>query len=78
MVTTDKATGIPTAEELDRTEKDNLLFLWDARELSEGELVGMDIVPAFLTSQGHGSSYGSGQTFPVNFSGADTDEHGHR
>ena len=78
MVTMNKATGIPTAEELDRTEKDVLMFVWDARELNEGEVIGIDIVPAFLSSHGHGSAYGSGQTFPVNFSGSDTDEQGHR
>ena len=77
MITYSSA-GIPTVDKLDRTEKDVLLFVWDARELNSGEYVGMDIVPAFLTSQAHGSAYGSGQTFTINFTGADTDEHGHR
>ncbi len=72
------ATGIPTGTELDRTEKDVLMFVWDARELNDGEYVGIDFVPAFLSSQAHGSAYGSGQTFTINFTGADTDEAGHR
>lgn len=78
MVTYDATTGAPTVSEKDRTEKDMLMFVWDARELNTGEYIGIDIVPAFLTSQAHGSAYGSGQTFTINFSGADTDEHGHR
>lgn len=72
------ASGTPTATELDRTEKDVLIFIWDARDLETGEYVGVDFVPAFLSSQAHGSSYGSGQTFTVNFTGADSDEAGHK
>lgn len=72
------ASGTPTATELDRTEKDVLIFIWDARDLEVGEYVGVDFVPAFLSSQDHGSSYGSGQTFGVNFQGADSDEAGHK
>lgn len=70
--------GAPTAKEMDRTMKDVLMFVWDARDLDEGEFVAIDFVPAFLSSQGHNSAYGSGQTFPINFTGADTDEAGHR
>lgn len=70
--------GTPTGKELDRTEKDVLIFVWDARDLETGEYVGIDFVPAFLSSQAHGSSYGSGQTFTVNFTGADSDEAGHK
>ena len=70
--------GAPTGAEGDRTEKDVLLFLWDARDLDVGEYVAMDIVPALITSQGHAASYGSGQTMPINFTGNDTDEAGHR
>jgi len=70
--------GVPTGTELDRTEKDVLIFIWDARDLETGEYVGIDFVPAFISSQAHGSSYGSGQTFTVNFTGADSDEAGHR
>lgn len=77
MVTYDSS-GVPTTAEQDRTEKDVLLFVWDARELNSGEYIGMDVVPAFISSQAHGSSYGSGQTFTLNFTGADTDEAGHR
>lgn len=72
------AAGAPTAAELDRTEKDVLIFVWDARDLEVGEYVGIDFVPAFLSSQNHSSSYGSGQTFNVNFQGADSDEAGHK
>lgn len=72
------STGVPTSDGLDRSEKDVLMFVWDARELNTGEYVGIDFVPAFLSSQAHGSAYGSGQTFTVNFTGADTDEAGHR
>ena len=72
------SSSVPTGSQADRTEKDILMFVWDARELSDGEYVGIDFVPAFLSSQAHGSAYGSGQTFTINFSGADTDEAGHR
>ena len=72
------SSGTPTATELDRTEKDVLIFIWDARDIETGEYVGVDFVPAFISSQAHGSSYGSGQTFTVNFTGADSDEAGHR
>ena len=78
MITLNTTTGIPTGTELDRTDKDVLMFVWDARELNDGEYVGIDFVPAFISSQAHGSSYGSGQTFTLNFTGADTDEAGHR
>ena len=78
MVTYDASTGASTVSELDRSEKDVLMFVWDARELNTGEYIGIDFVPAFLSSQAHGSAYGSGQTFTVNFTGADTDEAGHR
>lgn len=72
------AAGTPTGTELDRTEKDVLIFIWDARDLEVGEYVGVDFVPAFISSQAHGSAYGSGQTFSANFTGADSDEAGHR
>ena len=72
------SSGVPTSDSQDRTEKDVLLFVWDARDLDTGEYVALDVVPAFLTSQAHGSAYGSGQTFTINFTGADTDEFGHR
>ena len=77
MVTYDSS-GVPTSAGLDRTEKDILLFIWDARELNTGEYVEIDFVPAFLSSQAHGSAYGSGQSFTINFSGADTNELGYR
>lgn len=72
------AAGTPTGTELDRTEKDVLIFIWDARDLEVGEYVGVDFVPAFISSQAHGSAYESGQTFSANFTGADSDEAGHR
>ena len=72
------SSGTPTGTELDRTEKDVLIFIWDARDIETGEYIGIDFVPAFISSQAHGSSYGSGQTFTVNFTGADSDEAGHR
>lgn len=77
-VVTYAAGGTPTGAEADRTEKDVLMFLWDARDLDDGEYMAFDFVPCFITSLGHGSAYGSGQTAPVNFSTADTDEAGHR
>lgn len=70
--------GTPTASELDRTEKDVFMFVWDARDLEAGEYMGFDFVPAFAQSLGHGSAYGSGQTSPVSITCADTDEAGHR
>lgn len=77
MVTYDSS-GVPTSDGSDRTEKDLLMFVWDARELGTGEYVEVDFVPAFLSSLAHGSAYGSGQTFTINFSGADTNELGYR
>ena len=77
-VVTYAAGGTPTGAEADRTAKDVLMFLWDARDLDDGEYMAFDFVPCFITSLGHGSAYGSGQTAPVNFSTADTDEAGHR
>lgn len=70
--------GKPVVTDGDKTAKDVLMFLWDARDLDEGEYVAIDFVPALLSSQGHGASYGSGQTMPINFTGNDTDELGHR
>ena len=72
------SSGVPTSAGLDRTEKDLLMFVWDARDLDADEYIGVDFVPAFISSQAHGSSYGSGQTFTVNFSGADSNELGYR
>ena len=72
------AAGAAVVGELDRTEKDVLIFVWDARDLETGEYIGIDFVPAFISSIGHDSAYGSGQTFNANFSGADSDEFGHR
>lgn len=72
------SSGTPTGTELDRTEKDVLIFIWDARDIETGEYIGIDFVPAFISSQAHGSSYGSGQTFTINFTGADSDEAGHK
>ena len=54
------------------------MFVWDTRDLNSGEYIAIDFCPAFLTSQGHSSSYGSGQTFTINFSGADTDQAGRK
>lgn len=70
--------GTPTAKEGDRTAKDVLILLWDARDLDEGEYCAIDFVPALITSLGHAASYGSGQTMPINFTGNDTDEVGHK
>ena len=72
------ASSVPTSTELDRTEKDVFMFVWDARELNTGEYMAFDFVPGFVTSLGHGSAYGSGQTSPISISCADTDEKGHR
>ncbi|MBQ7508341.1 MAG: hypothetical protein IJT52_03330 [Spirochaetales bacterium] len=70
--------GVPTGAELDRTQKDVFMFVWDARDLETGEYMAFDFVPAFAQSLGHSSAYGSGQTAPVGISCADTDEAGHR
>ncbi len=77
-VVTYDTTGKPVVTDGDKTAKDVLMFLWDARDLDDGEYVAVDFVPALLSSQGHGASYGSGQTMPINFTGNDTDELGHR
>lgn len=77
-VVTYNANGKPSVLDGDKTTKDVLMFLWDARDLDEGETVGIDFVPALLSSQGHASAYGSGQTMPVNFTGNDSDELGHK
>ena len=72
------SSSVPTSSELDRTEKDVFMFVWDARELNTGEYMAFDFVPGFVTSLGHASAYGSGQTSPVSISCADTDERGYR
>lgn len=62
----------------DRTEKDFLMFVWDARNLQEGEYAEVDFVAGLITSLGHQSSYGSPQSMPVSFNGNDSDDQGHR
>lgn len=77
-VVTYGADGTPSVKSGDRSAKDVLMFLWDSRDLNEGEWVAVDFVPALITSQGHAASYGSGQTMPLNFTGNDTDDFGHK
>lgn len=62
----------------DRTEKDYLLFVWDARNLKAGEMVEIDAQACLFTSLGHSSSYGSPQSSALQFNGNDTDDFGHR
>lgn len=70
--------GTPEVGTKDRSAKDVFIFLWDSRDLDTDSYVALDFVPALITSLAHGSSYGSGQTFSVNFTGTDTDEAGHK
>lgn len=62
----------------DRTEKDYLLFVWDARNLQVGEMAEIDGQACLFTSLGHSSSYGSPQSSALQFNGNDTDNQGHR
>lgn len=68
--------GTPTLKSVDKTEKTLLFFMWDARDAEEGESVGVDVLPAYLTEKSRDSSYGSPQSMNLNFQGCDSDEHG--
>jgi len=44
------SSSVPTGSQSDRTEKDILMFVWDARDLDTGEYMAFDFVPCFITS----------------------------
>lgn len=66
-------TGV-TVHEAKTTEKDIIMFCWNARDAKANDVVEIEIVPAFFTSLAIGGSYGSPQTFNVDFNGNATDE----
>lgn len=69
------ASGIDEIE-ADASNKNLLMFVWDARNAEADDVIAIDIVPCFITSINRSSSYGSGQTFEMNVQGADSDDFG--
>ena len=70
-------TGKPTLTEAITTEKDLVLFAWNARNASASDIVEFDVVPCLFTGINHSASYGSSQSFDIDFTGNATDENGY-
>lgn len=56
------------------TEKDLIMFVWNARDAKVDDVLEIEIVPALITSMAIGGSYGSSQSFNIDFTGNSTDE----
>lgn len=69
--------GKITYKDANTSEKDILLIIWNARGIKVGEYLDMDVIPALFTSLSKESSYGSSQTFNVDYTGNATDENGY-
>ena len=59
------------------TKKCVLFFFWNLRDLKEGEIGQLNVIPAFVTEQGLGSNYGEGQSMNLSFQGCASDDEGH-
>lgn len=70
-------TGKPTLTEAITTEKDLVLFAWNARNASANDIIEFDVVPCLFTGINHSASYGSSQSFDIDFTGNATDENGY-
>lgn len=70
-------TGKPTLTEAITTEKDLVLFAWNARNATPTDLIEFDVVPCLFTGINHSASYGSSQSFDIDFTGNATDENGY-
>lgn len=76
IINIDKS-GKPTLTEAITTEKDLVLFAWNARNASATDLIEFDVVPCLFTGINHSASYGSSQSFDIDFTGNATDENGY-
>ena len=76
IINIDKS-GKPTLTEAITTEKDLVLFAWNARNASAIDLIEFDVVPCLFTGINHSASYGSSQSFDIDFTGNATDENGY-
>lgn len=63
-------------KEAQTTIKDMVVFIWDAFNAKTGDLIAMDFVPCFLTTQNRDASYQAGQTFNLDVQGCDSDDNG--
>lgn len=72
----DKA-GTITYKEASTSEKDILMIVWNGRDVKIGDYLDIDIIPALFTNLSKEASYGSSQTFNVDYTGNATDENGY-
>ena len=71
----DKA-GKVTYKEASTSEKDILMIIWNGRDIKLGDYLDIDVIPALFTNLSKEASYGSSQTFNVDYTGNATDENG--
>lgn len=62
--------------EAQTTIKDMVVFIWDAFNAKTGDIIAMDFVPCFLTTQNRDASYQAGQSFNIDIQGCDSDDNG--
>lgn len=72
----DKA-GKITYKDANTSEKDILMILWNGRDIKIGDYLDIDVIPAYFTNLSKEASYGSSQTFNVDYTGNATDENGY-
>lgn len=61
----------------ERSTADTLIIIvWDAKDVEEGSMVAIDVVPCILTSQNRAAAYKSGQSLSIDFTGKDSTEAG--
>lgn len=69
--------GKVTIDEANTTEKDLVLFAWNARNATPTDIIEFDVVPCLFTGINHSAAYGSSQSFDIDFTGNATDENGY-
>ena len=66
--------GVVTYKEANTTETDILIIFWNLRDAKPGDILDIDVVPALFSNLSKDASYGSSQTFNVDYTGNFSDE----
>lgn len=70
-------TGTVTYKEASTSAKDILMIVWNGRDVKIGDYLDIDVIPALFTNLSKEASYGSSQTFNVDYTGNATDANGY-
>jgi len=76
-ITEISAQGAATYEAAATDEKDILMIVWNGRDAAADDYIEFEIIPVLFTNLSKGGQYNSPQSFDVDFTGNDSDEHGY-